>query len=55
VEKEREVTRLSALQERARDEQVERDGLRARRAQKKAEREGSGGGEEEGGDGSHVD
>ena len=33
IEKEREVARLRALQERARDEQAERDALRAKRAQ----------------------
>ncbi len=32
IEKEREVGRLRALQERARDEQAERDALRAKRA-----------------------
>ena len=39
LEKEREVARLRALQERARDEQSERDALRAKRAQEQAERE----------------
>ncbi|XP_046553089.1 cilia- and flagella-associated protein 45-like isoform X2 [Haliotis rubra] len=39
IEKEREVARLRALQERARDEQAERDALRAKRAQEQAERE----------------
>lgn len=39
IEKEREVARLRALQERARDEQSERDALRAKRAQEQAERE----------------
>lgn len=39
VEKEREVARLRTLQERARDEQAERDALRAKRAQEQAERE----------------
>ena len=39
IEKEKEVTRLRALQERARDEQAERDAVRARRAQEQAERE----------------
>jgi len=33
------MTRLRALQERARDEQAERDAIRARRAQEQAERE----------------
>ncbi|CAH1796262.1 unnamed protein product [Owenia fusiformis] len=39
IEKEREVARLRSLQERARDEQAERDALRAKRAQEQAERE----------------
>lgn len=39
VEKEKEIARLRALQERARDEQAERDGLRAKRAQEQNERE----------------
>jgi len=39
IEKEKEVARLRALQERARDEQAERDEIRARRAQEQAERE----------------
>jgi hypothetical protein len=39
VEKEREVARLRALQERANDEQAERDALRAKRATEEAERE----------------
>ena len=39
IEKEREVARLRALQERARDEQAERDALRAKRAQEQSERE----------------
>jgi len=39
IEKEKEVTRLRALQERARDEEAERDAIRARRAQEQAERE----------------
>lgn len=39
IEKEREVARLRALQERARDEQAERDMLRAKRAQEQAERD----------------
>jgi hypothetical protein len=39
IEKEREVARLRALQERAHDEQAERDALRAHRAQEQAERE----------------
>ena len=39
IEKEREVARLRALQERARDEQSERDALRAKRAQEQTERE----------------
>ena len=39
IEKEKEVARLRALQERARDEQAERDAVRARRAQEQAERE----------------
>lgn len=39
IEKEREVGRLRALQERARDEQAERDALRAKRAQEQTERE----------------
>jgi len=33
IEKEKEVARLRALQERAKDEQAERDAVRARRAQ----------------------
>lgn len=37
MEKELEVARLRALQERSRDEQAERDALRARRAQEQAE------------------
>lgn len=39
IEKEKETARLRALQERARDEQAERDALRAKRAQEQAERE----------------
>jgi len=39
IEKEKEVARLRTLQERARDEQAERDALRAKRAQEQAERE----------------
>ena len=39
IGKEREVARLRTLQERARDEQAERDALRAKRAQEDAERE----------------
>lgn len=39
IEKEREVARLRALQERARDEQSERDALRAKRQQEESERE----------------
>lgn len=39
MEKERETARLRAMQERARDEQAERDALRAKRAQEKTERE----------------
>lgn len=39
VEKEKETARLRALQERARDEQADRDALRAKRAQEQAERE----------------
>jgi len=39
IEKERETARLRALQERARDEQAERDALRAKRAQEKSERD----------------
>ena len=39
IEKERETARLRAMQERARDEQAERDALRAKRAQEQAERE----------------
>jgi len=39
IEKEREVARLRTLQERARDEQAERDALRAKRAQENAERD----------------
>ena len=39
IEKEREVARLRALQERAHDEQAERDLLRAKRAAEEAERE----------------
>ncbi|ELT97459.1 hypothetical protein CAPTEDRAFT_170976 [Capitella teleta] len=39
IEKEREVARLRALQERDRDEQAERDALRAKRDQEQAERE----------------
>jgi len=39
IEKEKEVSRLRAQQERARDEQAERDALRAKRAQEQAERE----------------
>ena len=39
IEKEKEVARLRAQQERARDEQAERDLLRAKRAQEQAERE----------------
>lgn len=39
IEKEKETARLRALQERARDEQAERDALRAKRAQEQAERD----------------
>ena len=39
IEKEKEVGRLRALQERQRDEQAERDALRAKRAQEEAERQ----------------
>ena len=39
VEKEREVARLRALQERASDEAAERDALRAKRAMEEAERD----------------
>ncbi|RUS83915.1 hypothetical protein EGW08_008329 [Elysia chlorotica] len=39
IEKEREVAKLRGLQERARDEQAERDALRAKRAQEQAERD----------------
>ncbi|XP_033758480.1 cilia- and flagella-associated protein 45-like isoform X2 [Pecten maximus] len=39
IEKEKETSRLRALQERARDEQAERDALRAKRAQEQTERE----------------
>lgn len=39
IEKEKETARLRALQERARDEQADRDALRAKRAQEQAERE----------------
>ena len=39
VEKEKEVARLRALQERASDEQAERDSLRAKRAQEQNERQ----------------
>lgn len=39
IEKEKETARLRALQERARDEQAERDALRAKRAQEQTERE----------------
>lgn len=39
IEKEKETARLRALQERARDEQSERDALRAKRAQEQAERD----------------
>ncbi|XP_013412315.1 cilia- and flagella-associated protein 45-like [Lingula anatina] len=39
IEKEKETARMRALQERARDEQAERDALRAKRAQEQAERE----------------
>uniref|UniRef100_A0A0B7A4H8 Cilia- and flagella-associated protein 45 n=1 Tax=Arion vulgaris TaxID=1028688 RepID=A0A0B7A4H8_9EUPU len=39
VEKEREVAKLRGLQERAKDEQAERDALRAKRAQEQAERD----------------
>ena len=39
IEKEKEVARLRALQERASDEQAERDALRAKRAQEQNERQ----------------
>lgn len=39
IEKEREVAKLRGLQERAKDEQAERDHLRAKRAQEQSERE----------------
>ncbi|WAR05574.1 CFA45-like protein [Mya arenaria] len=39
IQKEKETARLRALQERARDEQADRDALRAKRAQEQAERE----------------
>lgn len=39
IEKEKETARLRALQERAKDEQAERDALRAKRAQEQTERE----------------
>ncbi|KAK2186709.1 hypothetical protein NP493_193g02032 [Ridgeia piscesae] len=39
IEKEKETARLRALQERQRDEQAERDALRAKRAQEEAERQ----------------
>lgn len=39
IEKEKEVTRLRALQERARDLQAEKDALRAKREQERKERE----------------
>ncbi|KAK7105836.1 cilia- and flagella-associated protein 45-like isoform X2 [Littorina saxatilis] len=39
IEKEKETARLRALQERAKDEQSERDALRAKRAQEQAERD----------------
>ena len=39
IEKEREVAKLRALQERAKDEQAERDALRAKRAAEAHERE----------------
>ena len=39
VQKEKEVARLRARQERAKDEQAERDALQAKRAQEQAERE----------------
>jgi len=39
IEKEKEVAKLRAQQERARDEQAERDALRAKRAQEQAERD----------------
>lgn len=39
MEKDREVARLRALQERARDEQAERDAVRARRAAERMELE----------------
>lgn len=39
IEKEKETARLRALQERAKDEQSERDALRAKRAQEQTERE----------------
>ncbi|XP_012936580.1 cilia- and flagella-associated protein 45 [Aplysia californica] len=39
IEKEREVAKLRSLQERAKDEQAERDALRAKRAQEQAERD----------------
>ncbi|KAI8775303.1 cilia- and flagella-associated protein 45 [Biomphalaria glabrata] len=39
IEKEKEVAKLRSLQERARDEQAERDALRAKRAQEQTERE----------------
>ncbi|CAL1526482.1 unnamed protein product [Lymnaea stagnalis] len=39
IEKEKEVSKLRSLQERARDEQAERDALRAKRAQEQTERD----------------
>merc|ERR1712190_138197 len=39
IEKEKEVAKLRSLQERAKDEQAERDALRAKRAQEQSERE----------------
>lgn len=39
TEKEKEVAKLRGLQERAKDEQAERDALRAKRAQEQAERD----------------
>lgn len=39
LEKEREIAKLRSMQERARDEQAERDALRAKRAMEEAERE----------------
>ena len=41
IEKEREISRLRSLQERAKDEQAERDALRAKRAQESVSTKGS--------------